>query len=76
MTQTRPWLYSDARAHPTATLRSIHAIVQKPIEDPKCVNFVVTTEEAQLSSVKAMCAEIAAQPFALAPPVIMSLILP
>ena len=53
----------------------IHSVVQNQINNPSNVDFVVTTELCKYSEVNAMCDEIAAQDFALAPPLIMSLII-
>jgi len=53
---------------------SINAILQNPITDHNNVDFVVTTEEARVSAVKAFCSDLSEQPFSLQRPVVMTLL--
>jgi len=53
---------------------SIHSILQNPILNPADMDFVVVTELAKLSEVKAFADLIAGMPFALRPPLVMPML--
>eukprot|EP00636_Phaeomonas_parva_P015494 CAMPEP_0118872328 /NCGR_PEP_ID=MMETSP1163-20130328/14555_1 /TAXON_ID=124430 /ORGANISM="Phaeomonas parva, Strain CCMP2877" /LENGTH=345 /DNA_ID=CAMNT_0006807501 /DNA_START=6 /DNA_END=1043 /DNA_ORIENTATION=+ len=50
---------------------SIYGVLQNPITDPNDVDFVVTTDECQLSSVKAFCAGLETQDFVKVAPTLL-----
>ncbi len=53
---------------------SIYAILQNPITDPNDINFVVTTEPAKHSQVKAFADDIEKQDFTKGPPLFFAVL--